>query len=669
LSAANVSQTGAYLLSNSTTANANLYNIRYHNGSTTTWTVLEHVTLPYQLGNLTCGSVYEWQAQLICPNSATNTNTVSDWSTGITFTTLACTPPSTCNAPTGLSATNVSQTGATLYLTPTSSNTGLFNIRYHNGTTWTVLEHVTLPYQLGNLTCGTVYEWQAQLVCPNTATLVSDWSVGGTFTTLACTPPPTCNAPTGLSATNVSQTGATLYLTPTSSNTGLFNIRYHNGTTTTWTVLEHVTLPYQLGNLTCGTVYEWQAQLICPNSATNTNTVSPWSTAGVFTTLACTPPTCNAPTGLSATNVSQTGATLYLNPTSSNTGLFNIRYHNGTTTTWTVLEHVTLPYQLGNLTCGSAYEWQAQMICPNSATNTNTVSDWSTGITFTTLACTPPPTCNAPTGLSATNVSQTGATLYLNPTSSNTGLFNIRYHNGTTTTWTVLEHVTLPYQLGNLTCGTVYEWQAQLICPNSATNTNTVSPWSTAGVFTTLACTPPPTCNAPVDLTVNAIYQTGATLHWNAVSGAVSYIVYYKKANTFIAYTTATTTTNMIAISGLSGGTAYIWQVQAVCSNGDSNTVVNSAMSTTGVFLTTGVIVYPNPANQWINVSYWVDSATTTLIVLRNSYGQVVYSIRKVNVKGTNELTINASGLSDGLYFLTLESNGAITTSKVLVKH
>ncbi|WP_333667263.1 T9SS type A sorting domain-containing protein, partial [Flavobacterium sp.] len=458
----------------------------------------------------------------------------------------------------------------------------------------------------------------------------------------------------------------------TSSNVGTFNIRYHGGTTTTWATLEHVTLPYQLGNLTCGTTYEWQAQLICPNTvAGTTTTVSPWSTGGTFTTLACPPPPCNAPTGLSATNVSQTGAYLYLNPTSSNVGTFNIRYHGGTTTAWTTLEHVTLPYQLGNLTCGTTYEWQAQLICPNTvAGTTTTVSPWSTGGTFTTLACTPPP-CTTPTGLSATNVSQTGAYLYLNPTTSNVGTFNIRYHNGTTTAWTTLEHVTLPYQLGNLTCGTTYEWQAQLICPNTVAGTTlTVSPWSTGGTFTTLACPPPPTCNAPTELTTSTINQTSAVLHWSAVNGAISYIVYYKKANIpFVTSTAVTAATNMITINGLEGATAYVWQVRAICSNGTSTTVGSSALSTAAVFLTPGLIIYPNPSNQLINVRYWVENAETTQVELRNNYGQLVFSSHEANAKGTNEFTIDSSGLSDGLYFLTLRSSSSNVTSKVLVKH
>ena len=666
LSATNVSQTGAYLYLSTTSSNTGTFNIRYHAGLSLTWTTIEHVTLPYQLGNLACGTVYEWQAQLICSNTI-GTTISSPWSAGGTFTTLPCTV-TPCNAPTGLSTTNVSQNGAYLYLTLTSSNTGTFNIRYHgtNTTTWTYVEHVTLPYQLGNLACGTTYEWQAQLICPatagTTAITVSPWSTAGTFTTLPCTTP-TCNPPTGLSATNVTQTGASLYLSPTSSNIGTFNIRYH-GPNANWTTVEHVTLPYQLGNLACGTTYEWQAQLICSNSATGA-TVSPWSTAGVFTTLACTTTLCNSPTGLSATNVSQNGAYLYLSPTSGNTGMFNIRYH-GPNATWTTIEHVTLPYQLGNLACGNTYEWQAQLICSTIAgTTLTTVSPWSTGGTFTTLACTTTP-CNPPIGLSATNVSQTGAYLYLTPTSSNTGIFNIRYH-GANSTWTTIEHVTLPYQLGSLACGTTYEWQAQLICTNSAAApTITVSPWSAGGAFTILPCITP-TCGTPTGLHATNINPTSAILHWNAIPGAVAYIVRYKKANnTILEFTTVTTASNAITLNTLTAGSHYIWQVQAVCSTTIGGLSTFSAIAAFG---TPSVTIFPNPASGFVNVSFWLEKNSTTTILLRDSHGQVVYSLVTSGQVGANNVVINTTGLSVGLYFLSIQTNAYSTTKKLVIGH
>src|SRR6476620_7567954 len=100
---------------------------------------------------------------------------------------------------------------------------------------------------------------------------------------------------------------------------------------------------------------------------------------------------CSTPTGLSATNITNSGAYIYLNPTSTNVGVFNIRYHlSNTTNAWVILEHVALPYQLANLGCSSTYEWQAQQVCTSPA-GTTSVSDWSLFGTFTTSICTAPP--------------------------------------------------------------------------------------------------------------------------------------------------------------------------------------------------------------------------------------------------------------------------------------
>ena len=377
---------------------------------------------------------------------------------------------------------------------------------------------------------------------------------------------------------------------------------------------------------------------------------------------------CNTPIGLSATNMSQTGAYLYLTPTSTNVGTFNIRYHSANSTVLTTIEHVSLPYQLGSLVCGTTYEWQVQQVCVATAPNITTVSDWSTGGTFTTLACPTPTLCNAPVGLSATNVSQTGASLYLSPTSSNTGTFNIRYHGANVTTWTTLEHVTLPYQLVNLACGTTYEWQAQLICQTASGTFPTVSAWSAGGSFTTLACPPNVTCATPTTLTTTDIHQTSAILHWGAVSGAVAYIVRYKNSTSAsVPFLTLTSSTNSITLTGLVAGNYYIWQVQAVCSIAGTTVGASSALSAIATFATPSFLIYPNPTSKYVNVSLSLEKQSNTSILLRDSYGQVVYSSLNLAQEGTNNFEIDTSSLSAGLYFLSIQTDSYSSTSKIII--
>lgn len=87
-------------------------------------------------------------------------------------------------------------------------------------------------------------------------------------------------------------------------------------------------------------------------------------------------------------------------------------------------------------------------------------------------------------------------------------------------------------------------------------------------------------CGVPSGLSASSVTSSSATLNWGSVSGANSYNVRHKKTS-LTTWTTTTSTTASKAISGLSSSTAYEFQVQAVCSNG------NSAFSASKTFTTT----------------------------------------------------------------------------------
>ena len=88
------------------------------------------------------------------------------------------------------------------------------------------------------------------------------------------------------------------------------------------------------------------------------------------------------------------------------------------------------------------------------------------------------------------------------------------------------------------------------------------------------------TCGMPAGLTSTNITSTTATLNWNAVSGATSYIVQYKISNA-TTWTTTTTSTNSKGLTALVAATSYQYQVQAVCVSGSSSFSGVSTFSTT----------------------------------------------------------------------------------------
>ncbi len=94
------------------------------------------------------------------------------------------------------------------------------------------------------------------------------------------------------------------------------------------------------------------------------------------------------------------------------------------------------------------------------------------------------------------------------------------------------------------------------------------------------------TCSAPTGLIASNITSSGATISWNAVSGATSYNLQYKTSSAST-YTTVSTTSASYTLTGLAAGTTYNYQVATVCSNGTS-AYTASTFTTSG----TGTITY-----------------------------------------------------------------------------
>ena len=89
-------------------------------------------------------------------------------------------------------------------------------------------------------------------------------------------------------------------------------------------------------------------------------------------------------------------------------------------------------------------------------------------------------------------------------------------------------------------------------------------------------------CSTPGGLASSGLTNTGATVSWTAVSGAVSYDVDYKltSASTWTNAATATSSTS-VAISGLTAGSTYDWRVRTNCSAGSSS-YAQAQFTTTG---------------------------------------------------------------------------------------
>jgi hypothetical protein len=282
------------------------------------------------------------------------------------------------------------------------------------------------------------------------------------------------------------------------------------------------------------------------------------SRVGLLSSLGCVAPSgCPAPTAATISNVSGTGATITWTAATGATS-YTLQYCVSGTTTCTSTTTTGTSVTLSGLTGGTTYTYSVTSTC---STGTSTAL---TG-TFSTFAT----SCGNPTSLTAGSVTSSGATLSWGAVSGALS-YNLQYKTSASTTWTTINTTATSRVLTGLTANTIYNWQVQAVC-------NGLSGTYVAGTnFTTLAAA---SCGNPTGLVAGSITSSGATLTWTAVTGAASYNVQYK-TSTATTWTTTTSTTASKSITGLSAGTVYNWQVQAVCTGASSSYVAGANFTT-----------------------------------------------------------------------------------------
>jgi hypothetical protein len=79
------------------------------------------------------------------------------------------------------------------------------------------------------------------------------------------------------------------------------------------------------------------------------------------------------------------------------------------------------------------------------------------------------------------------------------------------------------------------------------------------------------------------------------------------------------------------------------------------------------LILFPNPVQSKLNIRYWANNISTTLLQVFSLSGQLVLQdSTKVIVTGVQELQINTSKLFKGTYLYCLQQGGETTYGKFI---
>ena len=609
------------------------------------------------------------------------------------------------SVPTGLFSSNVQLNRGTMNW-GSVSNAHHYDVRLRaqGSSTWTtlILNISSTSQQKTGLSSSTTYEWQVRSACTNDSSSVSAWSSIQTFTTW--TP---CSTPVNPTTINIGLTSATITWDAVTGTWG-YRIRYKK-TTDPWSAWVYDTVStnsYSLTSLSGGTAYQWQVRAMCQQTAPFNN--SGFTPHTIFSTGSC----ASVSLSTSQSNVSCNGGSdgsidLTVN---NGSGSYTYSWDNGSTSedisslsagTYTVIVTdnnwscidtsvivITEPAALSVVlqSSGSAtvcsgstvplsmttyaspantYQWN-DANGPISGATSSTYVATSTG-TYS-LTVTTPAGCvvtssgfavtisapSVPASLSSSNIQLDRATMNWGSV-SNAHHYDVRLRAQGSSTWTtlILNISSTSQQKTGLSSSTTYEWQVRSACTNDSSS---VSAWSSIQTFTTW--TP---CSTPVNPTTINIGLTSATITWDAVAGTWGYRIRYKKTtDPWSAWVYDTVSTNSYSLTSLSGGTAYQWQVRAMC---QQTAPWNNSGFTPNTVFSTGSCASVSLSTSQSNVSCNGGSDGSIDLTVNNGSGSYTYSWDNGS---TSE---DISSLSAGTYTVIVTDNnwGCIDTSVIVI--
>lgn len=191
--------------------------------------------------------------------------------------------------------------------------------------------------------------------------------------------------------------------------------------------------------------------------------------------------------------------------------------------------------------------------------------------------------CNAPAGLNASSITAGSATINWSAAQGAVS-YTVEYKASSSNTWINLSssYTSTSYSLSGLSPSSTYDYRVSSNCSGKTSTFNSAS-------FTTLSA-----CGDATGLRFTETGSSSVLLQWNSVSGANSYSVDYKLSSSNTWISTTGSSSNSIAVSGLSAGN-YDWRVMANCSAG-SGAWVQSGFSlycaSAGSSTTAGYIDY-----------------------------------------------------------------------------
>ncbi|MBK9637756.1 MAG: T9SS type A sorting domain-containing protein [Bacteroidetes bacterium] len=327
---------------------------------------------------------------------------------------------------------------------------------------------------------------------------------------------------------------------------------------------------------------------------------------------------------------------------------------------------------------------------------------------LSSLGCVPPSTgsCGVPSGLTATAITTTKATLNWSAVSGATS-YDVQYKATSSATWILSNTTSTSKNLTGLITATPYEFQVKANCASSSSAFSPSSAFTTASACSDVYESNNSKANAKpisVNTTIIAKIAKSTDKDWysfSTVSGATNLQVvldqlpldydltlYSSTGSQLATSQSAGTATETIIRNTTSPSSYYVKVVGfsgAFTSTSCYNLRVNTSASTfrtnqPAEFVEGNInmeklnssshfVIYPNPAQNILNLNFISDENSSAVVTVVDLMGKVI-EVKSISaVEGINNVEMSTSHLENGIYILRLTQNDESQVQKVVVKH
>jgi len=420
------------------------------------------------------------------------------------------------------------------------------------------------------------------------------------------------------------------------------------------------------------------------------------SRVALLNSVGCVPPsggTCAVPSGLASSSITTTSATVSWGAVSGATS-YDLQYTpagGSTTTTNTSATSVNL----SGLASATTYNYQVRANCSSGSSAYSTASSFTTGSTAS---------CNTPTGLAASAITSSTATVSWTAVSGATS-YNLQYKLASSGTWTTFNTTGTAVNFTSLAASTSYNAQVQAVCSSGS------SAYSSAITFTTTGagCTDTWESNntsgtakvISVNTNINALIGSSTDSDWFRFNNSSSQrriridlstlpadydVRLYRGTSTQVGIGQNGGTTNEVIIHNTNTVATYYIRVYGY--NGAFNTTQCYTLraSISGTNFREGLLdeaieenlelesvagllnLFPNPTADKLNIDYLGTTEGNVIITVFDAMGREAFTSRQGIVDGPQTFGLPLPGLSTGLYVLRIQDGDKVFQERFTIE-